>query len=56
MLHLDEWYIASSVEKFQAGIRGTNPENPLAMGMRPLVMSLDAETIHDVIAYIHTLR
>jgi cytochrome c553 len=53
---MSDWYQVRSLEKFKAGIRGTNPSNPQAMLMRPMSMTLaDDQAIRDVVAYINTL-
>lgn len=51
-----DWYLLSQLEKFKAGIRGTNPGDVAGMRMRPMSMTLPNEqAMRDVIAYIMTL-
>ncbi len=53
---LSDWYQVRSIQKFKAGIRGTNPYDTTGMLMRPMSMTLaDDQAIHDVVAYINTL-
>ena len=51
-----DWYLVSALERYKAGIRGTNPKNPSGIMMRGMAMSLaDDQAIKDVVAYIATL-
>jgi len=51
-----DWYLKTSIEKFKAGIRGSNPGNPNASVMRGMSMTLaDDQAVIDVITYITTL-
>lgn len=53
---MSDWYQVRSLEKFKAGIRGTNPKDTTGMLMRPMSLTLaDEKAIHDVVAYINTL-
>ena len=50
-----DWYLQSALERFKAGIRGSNPKNPNGIVMRGMSMMLaDDQAILDVIAYIGT--
>ena len=52
-----DWYLVSALERYKAGIRGTNPKNPNGMLMRGMAMALaDDQAIKDVVAYISTLK
>jgi cytochrome c553 len=54
---LSDWYLASSLERYKAGIRGANPKNPNGILMRGMSMSLaDEQAIRDVVAYIMTFE
>jgi cytochrome c oxidase subunit 2 len=54
--HTSDWYLASALERYKAGIRGSNPKNPNGIMMRGMAMSLaDDQAIKDVVAYITTL-
>jgi cytochrome c oxidase subunit 2 len=51
-----DWYLVSQLEKYKAGIRGTNPGDVAGMRMRPMSMTLpDEQSMRDVVAYIMTL-
>ncbi len=53
----NDWYLLVSIEKFKAGVRGNNPKNANAALMRGMAATLpDENAIHDVIAYIATLK
>lgn len=53
---MSDWYQVRALEKFKAGIRGTNPKDPSGMLMRPMSMTLaDHQAILDVVSYINTL-
>jgi len=52
---MSDWYLVTSIDKFKAGIRGTNPRNPMAMTMRGMALSLaDDQAVKDVVAHIMT--
>lgn len=52
-----DWYLLSTMQKFRAGIRGTNPADAAGQMMRPMSMILpDEQAVRDVIAYIMTLQ
>jgi cytochrome c553 len=51
----NDWYLVSTLQKFKAGIRGANPENPNGAVMRSFASQLDEQAILDVVAYISTL-
>lgn len=54
--HSSDWYLASALERYKAGIRGASPKNPNGIMMRGMAMSLaDDQAIKDVVAYINTL-
>jgi len=53
---LSDWYQLTALQKFKAGVRGTNPKDTTGMLMRPMSMTLaDDQAMMDVIAYIATL-
>ncbi|MAI25237.1 MAG: cytochrome c oxidase subunit II [Spirochaeta sp.] len=57
LVHMSDWYLVSSLEKFKAGIRGWNPQNTNAVMMRGMSNLLPNEqAIKDVVAYITTLN
>ena len=56
LARMSDWYQRTSLQKFKAGVRGTNPKDTTGMLMRPMSMTLpDDQAILDVIAYIQTL-
>jgi len=53
---MSDWYQLTALQKFKAGVRGTNPKDTTGMLMRPMSMTLaDDQAMRDVIAYITTL-
>jgi cytochrome c oxidase subunit 2 len=57
LAHLNDWYLVSALERYKAGIRGTDPQNPNGPLMRGMAMALaDDQAIKDVVAYISTLN
>ena len=51
-----DWYQLTALQKFKAGVRGTNPKDTTGMLMRPMSMTLaDEQAMKDVLAYIATL-
>lgn len=56
LAHTSDWYLVSQLEKFKAGVRGSDPRDPIAIMMRPMALTLpDEQAIKDVVAYITTL-
>src|SRR6185503_11250602 len=50
-----DWYQLTALQKFKAGVRGTNPKDTTGMLMRPMSMTLaDEQAMKDVLAYIAT--
>jgi cytochrome c oxidase subunit 2 len=57
LTHTNDWYMVSSLQKFKAGIRGTNPQDVSGATMRPMAQTLtDDKAIADVVAYVVTLQ
>lgn len=50
-----DWYLQSSLLKYKAGIRGSNPGNPFGPVMRNFAAQLSDQAILDLVAYIGTL-
>jgi cytochrome c oxidase subunit 2 len=51
-----DWYLYAQLEKFKAGIRGTNPADVTGAQMRPMALGLaDEASMRNVLAYIATL-
>lgn len=56
LVHLGDWYLLSSLERFKAGVRGSNPLDQTGIMMRPMAMTLaDEQAIKDVVAYVTQL-
>lgn len=52
-----DWYIVAQLEKFKAGIRGTDPLDATGSQMRAMAVGLaDEQAMRDVAAYIATRR
>jgi cytochrome c oxidase subunit 2 len=57
LTHANDWYLETSLKKFKAGIRGTNPLDQTGALMRPMSQTLvDDQAVADVVAYITTLQ
>lgn len=52
---MSDWYLLTALEKYKAGIRGSNPANPNGAVMRSFAAQLDDQKIRDLVAYIDTL-
>jgi cytochrome c553 len=51
-----DWYLASQLKKFKAGIRGANQYDVTGAQMRPMSMTLvDDAAVNNVVAYINTI-
>ena len=54
--NISDWYLVKTLEKYKAGVRGSDPANTNAVLMRGMANILpDAQAIKDVVAYIDTL-
>ena len=56
LLHLNDWYIASTLRKYRDGVRGTQPGDLAGATMRGPMAGMSDERIDDVTAYIMTMR
>jgi cytochrome c553 len=57
LTHANDWYIARSLDKFKAGVRGANPLDVSGAGMRPMAQTLtNDQAVLDVVAYIVSLQ
>lgn len=56
LLHLNDWYIASSLRKYRDGVRGGSPGDAAGAVMRSPVVGMSDERIDDVTAYVMTMR
>jgi cytochrome c553 len=53
---MKEWYVAEQLDKFRAGVRGTNFNDLEGMRMRPMALSLlSEEDVKAVAHYVETL-
>jgi cytochrome c553 len=56
LTHTSDWYLATQIKNYQAGIRGSDPRDIQGAAMRPMAMALpDEQAIKDVLAHIQTL-
>jgi len=54
---VDDWYLATELRKFKAGVRGNNPKDIEGRLMRPMARGLaDEDAVRNVVAYIDTLK
>ena len=52
-----DWYLLTQLANYAAGIRGAHPDDTYGAQMRAAVAALDdRQQMHDVVAYINTLR
>jgi cytochrome c553 len=52
-----DWYLATQLRNYRAGLRGTNPADSHGQQMRAMASILtDDAAVNDVVAYINTLR
>lgn len=57
LVHMSDWYLVGALEKYKAGIRGSNPMNTNAVLMRGMANILtNDQQIKDVVAYITSLN
>lgn len=56
LLHLNDWYIASSLRKYRDGVRGGSPGDAAGAVMRSPVVGMSDERIDNVTAYVMTMR
>ncbi len=54
---VDDWYLATQLRKFKAGVRGNSPKDIEGRLMRPMARGLaNEDAIRNVVAYIDTLK
>jgi cytochrome c553 len=54
---VDDWYLATELRKYRAGVRGVSPLDREGRLMRPMARTLaDEDAMRNVIAYIETLK
>ncbi len=56
LLHLNDWYIASSLRKYRDGVRGAAPGDAAGATMRAPVSGMSDERIDNVTTYIMTMQ
>jgi cytochrome c oxidase subunit 2 len=55
--HSQDWYLISQIERFKAGVRGSNPQDSFGVLMMNMARTLpDEQAVRDVVAYIMTLE
>jgi cytochrome c oxidase subunit 2 len=53
---MNDWYLATQLQNFRSGVRGSHPDDEYGQQMRAMTAYLDGEDgVRDVIAYINTL-
>jgi cytochrome c553 len=55
LTNASDWYLVAQLQKFKAGIRGTDAQDATGSQMRPNAVALDDQGMQDVVAYIGTL-
>lgn len=56
LLDQADWYLVRQLHTYKKGWRGTDPRDIQGGTMRPITLSLDEQTMANVVAYIQTLR
>ena len=56
LLHLNDWYMASTLRKYREGVRGAFPGDGAGATMRAPLAGMSEERIDNVTAYIMTMR
>lgn len=56
LVFASDWYLLSQLRNFRSGARGADPLDTWGATMRPNTLLLDDDAMHDVVAYIRTLR
>ena len=51
----EDWYVARQLRKFQSGVRGRIAEDPVGLQMSGMAMTVPAEAVDNVAAYVHGL-
>jgi cytochrome c553 len=51
----DDWYLATQLKNFKAGIRGADPRDVQGAMMRPMAMPLEEAARNDIAAYLQSL-
>ena len=52
-----DWYLLTQLKNFKNGLRGGDPaKDPTGATMKGMAAILDDKAMHDVIAYIQTLK
>ena len=52
---MSDWYLKTQLINFKNGIRGAHPEDITGRQMESMVLSINDETMNDILAYINTL-
>jgi cytochrome c553 len=52
---IDDWYAELQLKKFRSGIRGKAPNDPVGPIMQTMSMTIPADAVDDLAAYVHSL-
>jgi len=52
---IDDWYAELQLRKFRSGIRGKAPNDPVGPIMQSMSMTIPADAVDDLAAYVHSL-
>ena len=56
LVFASDWYLLAQLRNFKSGARGADPLDTWGATMRPNTLPLDDVAMHDVVAFIRTLR
>ena len=52
---IDDWYAELQLRKFRSGVRGKAPNDPVGPVMQAMSMTIPADAVDDLAAYVHSL-
>jgi len=52
---IDDWYADLQLRKFRSGVRGKAPNDPVGPIMQTMSMTIPADAVDDLAAYVHSL-
>ena len=55
LVGMSDWYLITQLKNFQRGIRGAHPQDITGRQMESMVLSINDETMKDIVAYINSL-
>ncbi len=53
--YLQDWYILAQIQKFKAGLRGSDPRDTTGIQMKGMSMTVSDEMVKDIAAYLESL-